>query len=280
MKTIVRASSLPQYADCPRRWAARTIAQELLEAGFKVVKQMKSSIGAKIGTATHAGAAYLIGEKITKGEIGNQSEAEHRSLEEFDQAMREGVIWDDTSPNVKDAQKQLVRMLKVFRYGIADDLQPFAVERRLEAAFDEDFIVSGQSDLQLINPNSIDDLKTGRHNTRHYAQIGTYSLLARTAYPDIRVDKLRVNFIPRVSLSKPQPEAIIEEYNQVVAENAAISTLEQIKHTIGEFRGRIEKGDAPPEHVFLANPSSMLCSEKFCPAWNTNFCREHKGAKQ
>lgn len=280
MKTVVRASSLPQFADCARRWAARAMADELIAAGFKVKKDMRSSIGAKIGTATHAGAAYLMSEKIEKGEIGNQTEAEQRSLEEFDIAMKEGVIWDDTSPNFMDAQKQLVRMLKVFRHGIAPDIRPLAVERRLEAAFDEDFIVSGQSDLQLLTPESIDDLKTGKHNSRHYAQIGTYSLLARTAYPDIQVNKLRVNFIPRVALSKPQPEAIIEEYNQSVAENAAISTLEQIKNTTAAFRERLKKADAPPEHIFLANPSSMLCSEKFCPAWNTNWCREHKGATQ
>lgn len=280
MKTIVRASSLPQFSDCQRRWAARTIAAELLEAGYKLNKNMRTSIGAMIGTATHAGAAYLMSEKMNTGDIGNQTEAEQRALEEFTHSMQEGVLWDDTSPNHSDSQKQLVRMLKVFRHGIAPEIRPFAVERRLEAAFDEDFIVSGQSDLQLLELESIDDLKTGRNMSRHFAQIGTYSLLARTAYPDIYVNRLRVNFIPRVSIKREQPEAIIEEYNQSVAENSAISTLNHVKHTIGDFRKALKEGGMPPEHVFLANPSSMLCSEKYCPAHGTNFCREHKGAAQ
>lgn len=280
MKTVVRASSLPQFADCPRRFAARTLAAELIAAGYKINKNMRTSIGAKIGTATHAGAAYLMSEKMKSGEIGNQTEAEHRAMDEFTQSMQEGIIWDDTSPNQSDSQKQLVRMLKVFRHGIAPDIRPFAVETRLEAAFDEDFIVSGQSDLQLLELESIDDLKTGTKPGRHFAQIGSYSLLARTAYPDIHVSKLRVNFIPRVSVNKPQPEAVIEEYNQVVAENAALSTLKQIKHTIDDFRKALKENNMPPEHVFLANPSSMLCSEKYCSAFGTNFCREHKGALQ
>ncbi|CAO3439801.1 hypothetical protein [Azospirillum argentinense] len=35
----------------------------------------------------------------------------------------------------------------------------------------------------------------------------------------------------------------------------------------------IEPGDP---WAFAANPSSKLCSDRFCPAWGTAFCREHQ----
>lgn len=276
MTTVIRASSLPGYTDCARRWAAQTLMSEINTLGFNLTKNMAKSVGASVGTATHGGAAYIMTEKMNSGQLGNQTEAEQRALDDFTTATQEGVLWDDATPNLNNAQKQVVRMVKTFRNSSAADLQPVAVERRLEARLGDDFMLSGQSDLQLLNPEGIDDLKTGRFPRQHYAQIGSYSLLARTAYPDVKVSQLRVNFIQRVAIDKPQPEPVIEVYDQPTAEQAAVNTITKIKSDVKEFRRRIEEEDAPPEHAFLANPASMLCSPKWCPAFGSSFCREHK----
>jgi hypothetical protein len=29
----------------------------------------------------------------------------------------------------------------------------------------------------------------------------------------------------------------------------------------------------------MANPNSKLCSPNFCSAYNTSFCKEHRGAQ-
>lgn len=279
MTTIIRASSLPTYGDCSRMWAARTLWKEVTGAGYQLQSNMRNSIGAGVGTATHGGAAYIMTEKMNTGEIGNQTEAEQRALSDLETATSEGVIWDTETANLNDAQKQVVRMIKVFRATLAVELIPIAVERRLECGLGDDFILSGQSDMQLVSPHGIDDLKTGRIARMHYPQLGSYSLLARTAHPDIEVKSLRSQFIQRVRPEKEQPLPVTEEYDQVVAEQAAMGAIRRIKQDVAEFRRRLQDGDAPPEHSFLANPSSMLCSEKYCAAYGSDFCREHKKPK-
>jgi PD-(D/E)XK nuclease superfamily len=276
MNTIIRASSLPSYPDCSRRWAARTIPQEIIAAGFDLAGSMRTSIGASVGTATHGGAAFIMAEKMKSGLLGNQTEAEQKALEDFDTAAQGGVLWDEATPNMNDAQKQVVRMVKVFRNTVAIQVQPLAVERRLEARVGEGFVLSGQSDLQTIEPGRIRDLKTGRFPRMHHAQLGAYSLLARTAHPEQPTKEICVDFIQRVALAKPQPDTKTDFYDQAVAEQAAINTIDHMRKDVTEFRRRIQEGEAAPEHAFLANPASMLCTEKWCPAWNTSFCREFK----
>lgn len=276
MTTVIRASSLPAFSDCPRRWAARTISKEIEAAGFDLARSMPTSVGASVGTATHGGAAFIMTEKMKSGNLGNQTEAEQKALEDFDTAAKTGVLWDEATPNMNDAQKQVVRMVKVFRNTIAEQINPIAVERRLEARVGEGFMLSGQSDMQTLEPGRIRDLKTGRFPRSHYAQLGAYSLLARTAHPEHPTSEVCVDFIQRVALSKPQPQTETDFYDQATAEQAAVSTLSRIMADVTEFRRRIQDGGAPPEHAFLANPGSMLCSPKWCPAFGSAWCREHK----
>ena len=278
MTTVIRASSLPSYTDCPRRWAAKTLAKEIRSLGFNIANAMPTSIGASVGTATHSGAAFIMTEKLASGELGNQIEAEQKALEDFDNSTKDGVLWDEATPNLNDAQKQVIRMVKVFRCTIAPNVHPLAIERRLECRVGEGFVLSGQSDLQTLEPGRIRDLKTGRFPRSHYAQLGAYSLLARTAHPSEDTKEVCVDFIQRVALKNPQPDTVVEFYDQAVAEQAAVSTLSRIRQDVTEFRSRIENGGAPPEHAFLANPASMLCSQKWCPAHGSSFCREHKKA--
>jgi hypothetical protein len=50
-------------------------------------------------------------------------------------------------------------------------------------------------------------------------------------------------------------------------ENVAMSLIRKLERDYKEF---LETGDP---NTFLANPASMLCSEKYCPAWGTGFCQ-------
>ena len=276
MITTIRASSLPSFSDCPRRWGARTLGKEIAAAGYDIARSMPPSIGASVGTATHGGAAFIMAEKMKSGELGNEADAEQKALEDLDTAAKTGVLWDDATPNTNDAQKQVLRMVKVFRNTIAVQIQPIAVERRLEARVGEGFVLSGQSDMQTLEPGRIRDLKTGRFPRVHHAQLGAYSLLARTAHPEQPTSEVCVDFIQRVALKNPQPSTKTDFYDQAVAEQAAVSTITRIQQDVTEFRRRIEDGGAPPEHSFLANPGSMLCAQRWCPAHSTSFCREHK----
>lgn len=273
--TIIRASGLPGYPDCQRRWAAKTISREIEAAGFKL-NRTPTSIGASVGTAVHGGAAFTLAEKLKSGELGNQTEAEQRAISELGEAAAGETLMDEVTPNINAAEKQVVQMLRLYRFAIAPSIIPVAVEQRLMANVGDGFVISGQSDVQVMQPDLIRDLKTGRHSRQHYAQVGTYSLLARTARPDIPVKGVCVDYIPRVAASKPTPEPVTSFYDQATAEQAAFNTIRHMKADVTEFRRRVSEGGEPPQHVFLANPSSMLCSPKWCPAFGTNFCKEHK----
>jgi hypothetical protein len=275
----IRASSLPTYPDCPRRWAAQTLQGLLVRLNFLTPRSMPKSIGASVGTAVHGGAAYMLTEKINTGLAANATESEHRALIDFETSMQEnGVLWDDTTPNLSDGQRQVARMVKVYRATLAETIKPLVVERRLEARVGEGVILSGQNDTQAVEPDIIRDLKTGRQHRTHYAQLGSYSLLVRTAHPESAAKAVCTDFIKRVPVNKEQPLPLTEIYDQGVAENAAVSTIHRIKQDVDEFHRRLDAEDAPPEHAFLANPGSNLCNPKYCSAWGTAFCREHKGA--
>ena len=276
MTVIIRASSLPGYGDCSRRWAANHLREELEAAGYMLKGKPPGSIGGKVGTATHTGAAHTMLEVLESGALSNKVEAEQAALDELKEQMQDAVLYDEATKNANEAQRQVVRMVKVFREQLAPTMQPSAVERRLKADVGDGFILSGQSDLQLVSPDGIDDLKTGARMSTHYAQIGSYSILVRAQWPDMDIKRLRVDFIPRVSMKRDQPDAVFEDYDRATAENAAASTINRIKQDVEEFRTRYLKDTAPPAHAFLANPGSMLCSPKFCPAHGTNFCKEHK----
>ena len=54
-----------------------------------------------------------------------------------------------------------------------------------------------------------------------------------------------------------------------------------MKRAIQDFVDRLAGTNrGAPEGAFRANPMSMLCASKYCPAWDTGFCRLHRGTKE
>jgi len=276
---VIRPSSLPGWQDCPGRTAAQLFRPLILEAGFEL-RSPPVSIGAHIGTGVHSGAAFTLEEKIrTGGELGNEAEAIDKAHEAFvTRSAEEGCRPDNESPNESTALKQISRMVKVYRSTLAPQIDPVAVESRLEADLGDGFIVSGQSDAVAREPNRLRDLKTGKSLPVPGPQLGCYSMLRRThGFND--VDELTVDYIRRVAIGKDQPPPEIHIVPIDVAENMAVDIIHDMKASVAEFRRRLEQGGAPPEMAFRRNPSSNLCSEKWCAAWGTKFCRAHAGAK-
>ena len=280
---VIRASSLTYWPDCERRGAAR-LFKSIVEARGFMLRATPVHIGAPIGTATHAGAAYGLQAKIDTGELAPLSQAVDVSMASLDEELaRYGEIdWKPRdAANVDQAQKQARRMLAMVHLKVSPFIKPAAVEDRLTADIGDGFILSGQRDMYGVeiataNDNyyspgdqgqwKTKDLKTGATSGPHMPQTGAYSILGRSH--GYQVDGAEIIQIPRVSLKKPQPEPIIISLPIESAERAAESTYKRIKSTLIEF---METGDP---HVFLANPTSIMCSDR-CPAWGTPFCREH-----
>lgn len=272
MNVVVRASSLSGWPDCERRSAAKLFRADVVAAGFDL-RELSSNIGAAVGTGVHAGAAHSLREKMQSGSLGPASAAEDAAITVLREEVHKGLIWDDDTPTPNDAERVARRLLATYRDQVAPTLHPIAVEERLEADAGEGLVLSGQADvlarviLQVQEAEeAITDLKTGKVRSSYKPQLGAYSLLMKShGYP---VKRLLEDWVQRAPMRRPQPDARRFEHAIGPAEVAAVQTLGRMQKTIIDFRTTGEPW------AFLANPSSKLCTSKFCPAHGTKFCVE------
>lgn len=263
----VRASSLPGWADCARRWAASNLTHTLADAGFDL-RPLSPSIGAAVGTGTHSGAAYLL-ECIRDDVAANASEARDRGEHALLSAIDGGALYDDTTPNLSTAQTQTARLIKSYAIHVAPTKRPLAVEQYREARADG-LTLTGSCDLQ--EGDGISDTKTGARLSAYHAQAGAYALLARAERAT--VNTLTIDYLPRVRMSKDQPPPQTLHYPVAASERLAWRTLDAIAQAVERFEA---SGD---EDEFLPNPASALCSPKYCRAHGTNFCPFGKDSPQ
>jgi hypothetical protein len=281
--TIIRCSALSAYPDCNRRGAARLFWREITAAGFKL-RRTPRGIGAAVGSAVHRAAAVSLDEKARTGNLPPASVATDCALETLRDELAGGEIAYDgprgATHNRNDAVRQAIGMSRAYHRLVAPEVEPIIVEERLEAEVVPGLILSGQPDVVAREPHKVRDLKTGaRPPGSHAPQIGGYSLLARTHGLDIA--EAAIDFIQRINPDKPQPDPVSKAVAIAAAETAATNILRHIEADLATFRHgdpvrRILPGDP---WSFQANPASILCSPKYCPAFGTEFCREGDPAK-
>lgn len=280
--TVIRASSLSGYADCPRRTAARIFRDDVTAAGF-TLRENPRGIGAAIGTSVHRAASIMLLEKAKTGDLPPHTETSDAAVETLRDECAPGIMYDSksgTARTYQEAEQHVLRMSGVYRSQVAPHIQPLIIEERLEAQVTPSLALSGQMDVIAREPGRVRDLKTGAKLGRHKPQIGAYSLLARSNGIDIQEGA--VDFIQRSALSKPPKDAVVEKYDIAQVENAAVHVIRHMERDITTFReGDAARGLLPGDPwSFLANPSSMLCSAKWCEAFGSDFCREHAAIKE
>jgi hypothetical protein len=261
---LIRASYLPMYADCSRRQAARMWPDLLLEHGY-TIRELEPSIAAAVGTATHASMAHMLEAKRDQGVLPPADDSVQAGIQRLGEETGSGVVWDDTSPNLNTAQQQVRRQTLAYRAYAAPTIQVMWIEQRFELDTGGGNILSGQID---VGDGGVRDLKTGITTRPNAAQYGAYSILLRTY--DHPVSHVIEDYVPRVRITKEQPPPRKIEYDRELAEHVATNILRRVERDLKEF----EKTGRPD--AFLANPSSMLCAAKWCPAHSTPFCREHR----
>jgi len=268
LNNIIRVSDLPSVADCSRRWFARSRPDEVKSAGYQL-REMTTSIGAAIGSGTHAGLENAFRCKMESREIEPDSFREC-AAEEIKDRIKDGAIWDDATTNLDAAITQATRQARIIWDYFGDVIEPVAVEERLSANIGDGFTLRGHVDIR--EAARIVDFKTGTIQRANQPQYGGYSLVARSN--GHAVDAVAEIYSKRVGVTKDQPAPTLTEYDVAESETAAQEIYTRMKADILAFR---ERGDP---WVFLPNPNSMNCSENYCPAWETAFCRAHKQVKK
>lgn len=271
MSTFARASSLPSYPDCPRRAATRLLRKEIEAAGY-VLHETPQGIGATIGTSVHAAAAYTLTEKANTGSLAPLSAVTDCAIETYRETAREGVLFDQATPSSAGAELTVTKMASACQRVLAPQIDPVAVEERLEADTPYGIVLTGQSDVLARERGTLRDLKTGCKRGNYRAQMGAYSLLMKANGLDVR--ECREDFLQRGAASKPQIDPVSYPHDLASCEATALATLRMIARDFHLWR----QGD---EHIlpgdpaaFAANPSSMLCNPKYCAAYQTDWCRE------
>lgn len=262
MSFVIRASSTSTWADCPRRGATRVFPHLVRAAGFDL-RETLQTIGASVGTATHAAVAHTMAQKALSGTLANETETEQCGIESLSESVGNSVRWDATSPDLNTAEKQVLRQYRTYRLHLAEKIQPLTIERRITITTARGNQLSGAIDL---TDEGIRDLKTGTSRRVNMAQYGTYSLLRRSE-GDTPLHLVE-DYVKRVSLDKEQPPPVVIAYDREYAEEAAVRVITEIEDLASEF----EATGVPL--VFLANPASQLCSERYCGAFHSKFCPE------
>ena len=269
---VVRASSLPSYNDCARRTLAdsENFSPELIEAGYRIYTR-KATVGPSIGQGLHSAQEAILLSK-REGRILNLGEAVEVALNAFRDEIKDGCVWDAMTPNAREAEMQLERMVDAHLRQIApkiaaEEIDDDSIERELRADIGDGFKLSGHWDFRS-SVGLLRDLKGGQDTWPVAAQVGAYKILGDVN--GLPVNGAVVDHVPRCKLSKPQLPVTSFAYDIDFARAYAIATLKRVKRDITEFRrtGNIE--DLP------ANPMSEMCSKKLCPIYGTSACQAWK----
>lgn len=279
-EVIIRVSSLPSWPDCERRGAARLFYTFIEQAGY-TLNRSPYGIAAAIGTSVHKSASVILTEKAKSGTLPPASVAEDCAADEVKEHIARGMDFDESNGmtrNSNEAVAQVTRMARLYRNRIGPKVEPIMIETRLEAEVRPGLILSGQPDTVAQEPNQVRDLKTGVRLGAYAAQIGGYSLLARTPRPEypegLPIETAAIDFIKRVRPNKDQPEPVEQRVPVALAEQLAEQIIGRIDETLTLFRqGNPERGIRPGDpRAFMTNPGSQLCSRKYCSAYGSNFC--------
>jgi len=263
----IRASSLSSYSDCPRRSAAKLFREEIETAGYTLNAYTPQHVGAIVGNAIHEGIKFRLTEKKNTGILGNETEAKDLSLENLNLNLdKKNHVWDSITNTQNEAEQQTLALLKSCE-NILQHVKPVEVEQQLECKISDKIVLSGCVDVG--EKEGLIDWKSGKIRRANGAQYGAYSLLLRShGFDNKSITEVHMQ---RVKVGKIQPNPlIIDTYDVATCENTALSTINHIARDHQRF---VETSNS---REFLANPSSMLCDKKYCSAWGTDFCREHK----
>lgn len=273
---LVRASSLPSYMDCPRRGAARTFRKAITERGFELAPGLPS-IGSVIGTSLHKGAAHILRTKKETGTFDRNTISDAIELCDThissELAKETAINWDKTTTRQDSALKQLRAMFEAY-IPFFDRIEPMIIEQRFEHKISPlggdapVILLSGELDVMDVH-GEITDHKTGASFPSPHAQLGAYSILLKLN--ELMVNNVRVNWVPRKGIkSLDDIQCVSRRLDIDQCEQYAWRVLKQIQSDYINF---LETGDP---WSFAANPTSQMCTPKYCSAHTSGWCKVGK----
>ena len=254
----IRASSLSDLFDCPARWEAKNILNKRTPAGART----------RLGTAIHEAVTQwdymqLIGKEITQDEC---KEILHHQIWQ----PNEEVDWSDLDQNNAEIIGQ--SLMNKYITQIAPTQNYIGVEVRCESLILADLGIELTGTIDRIYENQDNELGTGDIKTGktsvgsdglvktsgHTPQMGIYTVLASHALQEPVTAPARIYGLTTAKTEKGQHVGIGE-----------IESPAQVLLGTEEEPGLLHHAAKVLKHgVFFGNSKSMLCSDKFCPAYS------------
>lgn len=256
----IRASALSDFLDCP----ARAEAKHLLG------RRMPSSGAALLGTAIHASTALYDGSVLNGSGI-TVDEAAGAAVDAIEKPNEDVILDEDESK--AGMQSIAIALHRRYCTEVAPTQKYVAVEvkcDRLEIT-DIGLALTGTTDRirQTADGNGIADLKSGKTAVKadgtveskgHRYQLGVYELLAERASgipieapaQIIGLQTGKTDRAQRVATSN----GVYGARDVLIGDQDSPGVLEMVSRMVhaGSFPG---------------NPRSMLCSERYCPIFDT-----------
>ena len=274
--TILRCSYLSGWQDCPKRNVAKVLRDWIHNNTEYILRIPMNNVSGLVGTASHEANIHILEIKMTMGVNTKQdlNDGIEKGIIDFHKKVNEivNVDYDKTTPSDNVAEKQIIKITTAYFNGIAPEVMPIGLEKRLECNLDKavsienlsyNFTLSGQPDI--VTKYAIRDIKTGKNAQTSHAQLGAYSLITKSHGENSPVNCI-IDHVPRVGAKTVQPAPESYSYKAELCENeakAAISRATWDLATILHYKD--------PAKI-ACNTSSMLCSEKYCTCYKTDFC--------
>ena len=255
----IRASSLSDLFDCPARWEAKNILNKRNPAGSRT----------RLGTAIHEAVTQwdysnLIGNEVS---IEECNEILHHQIWQ----PNEEVDWSDLDQNSAESIGQ--SLMNKYITQIAPTQKFIGVEVRCESLILADLGLELTGTIDRIYETQdgelgISDLKTGKAAvgsdglvkvSGHTPQMGIYTVLASHALQEPVTAPARIYGLTTAKTDKGQHVGIGE-----IPSPAQVLLGTEEEPGLLHYASKVLKNG-----VFFGNSKSMLCSEKFCPAFST-----------
>lgn len=256
---IIRPSGVSAFMSCPKKYAASNLMGYKGWGSFATVR----------GTGVHASAEAIWNESIkAQSKIINITQAQDAAVESVEKAFEnEDIRLDDENFESKAGVKDAAAEGALIYCEMAKEIEiPAYVEHTMQIDLGDNIIVKGTADF-ISADGRIEDIKTSskKATTSQYtAQLSVYARLAELN--DIKVDTENSR-IQNVAFLKNKVEGHLLSFklNQKMAS--------YLINTIKERTILARQNPYEIDLLFPANPSSYLCSPKYCAYYDD--CEAH-----
>lgn len=241
-------SAVQEYLTCPRRFYYRYIEKLPQKSSGALVK----------GSACDRAWNYDLEQKIRTGEDLPLAEVLERTEQSFrDEVKARGgkgeIDWGDEG-GPRPSLDSAMAMSRQWRLKLAPDIEPEAVqvEQHVTLASGRDFVAYLDVVGVVDGRRSVIDNKTAR---RRMPQQDADKNLQPTAYAFTSGRPIQFVFARAIDTGANQ-------YSEIVKTQRFYEDIAWYRDLVGD----VEK--AMTEEVYPVNPTSNLCSPKFCSFWN------------